>query len=375
MAFIKTSDSIVIRATLTDEGRKLLARGEFKVSKFALGDDEIDYSLYNTDTAHGAHKPALENTKILEAYGSRHKNIQFGLNSFDSGILYLNHKERDDSDKHAHIAFIPTLKQNLKLSMSATKSGSVVYMSVNDETSQQLNSVPDAKRFNFLRPDNYDACRLIIESGIMQPEDTEGRISDVHEYDNPEDVEFEHPSPSGREYLILKKFLLDQDYLVFADNRFIRGFVGTGPESKFENFSSGEVKIRFTSSDPVSPISIESEFENFATYILTSIPNLLYDFFADSSDGAIGLSSAYSPFNGPRGSVLACNPLINQEMRTNSATERDFRFTEFGKTDQILFDDLPGKKFDYIDTTIYFIGTTTNSRIGIPIRIIRYSGT
>lgn len=45
MAYLKTSDSIVIHATLTDKGKKLLSRGNFKIAKFAFGDDEIDYSL------------------------------------------------------------------------------------------------------------------------------------------------------------------------------------------------------------------------------------------------------------------------------------------------------------------------------------------
>ncbi len=62
-------------------------------------------------------------------------------------------------------------------------------------------------------------------------------------------------------------------------------------------------------------------------------------------------------------------------MRTNSTSNRDFRFSEYGKTDQIVFSELPTKKFDYIDTTIYFVGATSNSRVRVPVRIIRYSGT
>ena len=75
MAFLKTSDSIIIKATLTDEGRKLLGRGEFKISKFALGDDEIDYELYDPDQARTAdgYIPAMMNTKLFEAYGDKQK--------------------------------------------------------------------------------------------------------------------------------------------------------------------------------------------------------------------------------------------------------------------------------------------------------------
>ena len=46
--------STVLDAILTKKGRELLARGQttegtpaFNITKFALGDDEVDYSLWN----------------------------------------------------------------------------------------------------------------------------------------------------------------------------------------------------------------------------------------------------------------------------------------------------------------------------------------
>jgi len=40
---------ITVDAILTKKGRELLARGDgsFKITQFALADDEIDYTLYN----------------------------------------------------------------------------------------------------------------------------------------------------------------------------------------------------------------------------------------------------------------------------------------------------------------------------------------
>ena len=42
-----SSNNIILDAVLTDKGRELLARndGSFSIEKFALGDDEIDYSI------------------------------------------------------------------------------------------------------------------------------------------------------------------------------------------------------------------------------------------------------------------------------------------------------------------------------------------
>ena len=49
MAFLDNSGDIVLDAVLTDTGRMRMAAGDgsFKIVKFALGDDEIDYTLYN----------------------------------------------------------------------------------------------------------------------------------------------------------------------------------------------------------------------------------------------------------------------------------------------------------------------------------------
>ena len=46
MAFLDNSGDILLDAVLTDEGRRRLAMGDgsFRITKFALGDDEIDYS-------------------------------------------------------------------------------------------------------------------------------------------------------------------------------------------------------------------------------------------------------------------------------------------------------------------------------------------
>ena len=46
MGFLNNStNQILLDAVLTDEGRKNLANGTFNITKFALGDDEIDYGI------------------------------------------------------------------------------------------------------------------------------------------------------------------------------------------------------------------------------------------------------------------------------------------------------------------------------------------
>jgi len=56
MAFLDNSGDIVLDAVLTDTGRMRMAAGDgsFKIVKFALGDDEIDYTLYNKNHSSGS---------------------------------------------------------------------------------------------------------------------------------------------------------------------------------------------------------------------------------------------------------------------------------------------------------------------------------
>ncbi|HBY66601.1 MAG TPA: hypothetical protein DEG69_01795, partial [Flavobacteriaceae bacterium] len=56
MAFLDNSGDIILDAVLTDTGRARLAKGDgtFRIAKFALGDDEIDYDQYDKTNPSGS---------------------------------------------------------------------------------------------------------------------------------------------------------------------------------------------------------------------------------------------------------------------------------------------------------------------------------
>ena len=103
MAFLDNSGDIILDAVLTDEGRRRLAKGDgsFSIKWFALGDDEIDYTLYNKNHASGSAYYDLKilQTPVLEAM----TNSGTGLKShvitilnerkFYMPVLRLNTKE------------------------------------------------------------------------------------------------------------------------------------------------------------------------------------------------------------------------------------------------------------------------------------------
>ena len=69
MGLLENSGQILLDAVLTSVGREMLARndGSFEIVRFALGDDEIDYSLFVTNTGSLQQDVNLINTPIFEA--------------------------------------------------------------------------------------------------------------------------------------------------------------------------------------------------------------------------------------------------------------------------------------------------------------------
>ena len=94
MAFLDNSGDIILDAVLTDTGRFRLAKGDgsFKITKFAFGDDEIDYGLYNKNHASGSayYDLAILQTPVLEAFTNNTSMMKSKLVSIArTNLLYL----------------------------------------------------------------------------------------------------------------------------------------------------------------------------------------------------------------------------------------------------------------------------------------------
>lgn len=84
---------ITVDAILTKKGRELLARGDgsFKITQFALSDDEIDYTLYNPAHPSGSalYGEALENMPLLEAFPDETQIMKYKLTTLPRGTSKL----------------------------------------------------------------------------------------------------------------------------------------------------------------------------------------------------------------------------------------------------------------------------------------------
>ena len=84
---------VTVDAILTKKGRQLLAQndGTFRITQFALADDEIDYTLYNPNNNSGSafYGQAIDNMPLLEAFADDSQTMKYKLTTLPRGTAVL----------------------------------------------------------------------------------------------------------------------------------------------------------------------------------------------------------------------------------------------------------------------------------------------
>ena len=84
---------VTVDSILTDTGRQLLAQqnGQFRITQFALADDEIDYTLYNPTHPSGSayYGQAIVNMPLLEAFPQATQTMKYKLVTLPRGTNLL----------------------------------------------------------------------------------------------------------------------------------------------------------------------------------------------------------------------------------------------------------------------------------------------
>ena len=89
MAYLDNT-AITVDAVLTKKGRERLGQGRdaFNITKFAVSDDEVDYSLYNTAHPLGTsyYSNIIESMPVLEAIPDESQTMRYKLTSLSVGL-------------------------------------------------------------------------------------------------------------------------------------------------------------------------------------------------------------------------------------------------------------------------------------------------
>ena len=334
MAFLDNSGDIILDAVLTDTGRKRMAAGNFSITKFAIGDDEIDYTLYNKDHPSGSAYYDLEilQTPVLEAFTQINANINYGLLSY----------ARQD------LLYLPSIELNQKMSSAVRKSSlGPIYLADNgatnsdSKTTTELLKVSRGSDESILNGTNPNTNKIIlIETGINDPTGPIG-------------------SSTNQSNFILSVGLADPNFNVQYDSTLISEVLGPDADASFSNTTgTGEASLKLTG---FASEGSEGTSNQVPQYSVASVKGLLNRVYHNSSKGGVDTALNFSAVAGPRASFTCLAFKIN-----DGITNEDYLVK--GLTAQTQGD---ATLYDFIDTNIYVNGTSTNVSLQIPIRIIR----
>ena len=197
MAFLDNSGDIILDAVLTDTGRMRLAKGDgsFNITKFALGDDEINYGLYDKNHPSGSAYFDIEilQTPVLEAFTNNASTMKSKLLSISrTNLLYL-----------------PEVRNNSTDGIAVNSSNNTVSVAVDDSTVTALldssnNLLAGIINGVELAKNATDNRRLLFDQGMVS--DALGKTGDVQ----------------------LDADLVETQYIVEVDNRLARLYDPSG---------------------------------------------------------------------------------------------------------------------------------------------------
>ena len=327
MGFLDNSGDIILDAVLTDVGRNRLARGDgsFRIVKFALADDEINYELYrNSNHVNGAHASGsayydlnILQTPVLEAFTNNTSLMKSKLLSIPrTNLLYM-----------------PVIKLNevaqgdFARNTSANQANGFFVVGVDEDTSrgQGASTNPGLQENNigFMNGINGRGATIRLDQGL----DT----ADLSPRDD------------------LSSDLVETRYTIQMDNRLgliAPAAVGRGGLS------------------PAAKAFIDDD--NIAYYPISSDTDP--GFFGALTSDLVGAGSGET-LSGPRGTSLRFKILSTVQLQDSNRL-----FTKLGSTPASAnWTSTNGNTATvyYIDTTVRIVGETTGYRVDIPVRFAK----
>ena len=313
MGFLDNSGDIILDAVLTDLGRKRLAEGNgtFKVSKFALSDDEIDYGLYDKNNTSGSayYDINILQTPVLEAFTNN-------MSSMKSRLLSIARKD---------LLYLPVIKifnqdastlnsqfNNYVVLVDETTVNSLKASGGNTLVAGQLNGNIPQQGAKHIRVDQgLDTLELSANSVINQD-------------------------------------LLETQYFVQMDNRL--GFIASPTTNANTNSS-----LSFT------PTTIDDD--NIATYIFT---------LNDGSDVVSRVAEGdASSIKGPRGTKVSFKIGSSLDAKTSSHLFTQLGSTGTTAITGEGSLTLAAGAYKFIDSTVRISGVSTGYTLDVPIRLVK----
>jgi len=326
MAFLDNSGDIILDAVLTDAGRKRLARGDgtFRVTKYAFGDDEINYGRYDGAHESGSAYFDLEilQTPALEAFTNSRSSLKSRLISLtNNNLLFMPELVLNEVQE--------TLTK--RTPDTALASGSFV-VAINQPTRDQIvrenSALKDALVHGFGTPSIRNGIHVRVDQGLNTNKlDALTRLSAE---------------------------LTEQQYMLTIDNRF--GMLS-------DVYGSSQAAASFLDDDQIATYYFT---KNIGQYIVDCAVGQLEDPSGNSGTYVGSGTEEAEIIIGPRGTKLRFGIMASNNLRAS-----DYLFETLGSTATL------GGSTTYLTLSakIKVMGMTTGYHIDIPVTFVKKQDT
>lgn len=310
MAFLDNSGDIILDAVLTDTGRARLAKGDgsFRITKFAVGDDEINYGLYDKNNPSGSAYYDLEilQTPVLEAFTNNASSMKSKLISISrTNLLYL-----------------PVVELNQVFAQSTKMHTSGAFFVAVDKDTE------DAVRIN--------SSNQVVDGIILGQTLAGGSYVRADQGLDTNEIPPSRPLDSD---------LVETQYIVEMDNRL--GFLAS--VTGFRNAEVGtQAKVSYIDDD------------NIASYYFSLGTDL--DYVQENTNTNVDSTQSIA---GPRGTFIKFR--VGASIDLNTST---YLFDQLGST-STMNGASGATAVKFIDSIIRITGATTGYSIDIPVRYIK----
>jgi hypothetical protein len=328
-SFNDNSGDIILDAVLTEQGRRALARGTFKITSFSLADDEINYAQYNKDHPSGSAYYDLEilQTPIMQGYTLQNVNSQLR------------------TIKSQDLLYMPDIVLNEKTNNTVKRFNEMYYIAANAETADKMKEEMDEKYI--LRADDPTALPIFMELGLNTP--TKSRTAE------------------NASSLMKQNNLSDATVDVDFDPTWFSGMLGTST-LEFSNDTAGSVRYNQGALKGGTRPRKAHQKGLMCTTVRTAANKVV-----QQDNAGFNAVAAASELQGPADSCAVIIPSVDSALKANSSQGTPEAFKKYGKTSETVTGLGGTKKWDSGDACIKISAPNGGGVLDMAVKIIRYS--